>query len=122
MEYEKFLEKIKSVAASETSVDPSGWTSENILWGHCVVVSLIAQDIYGGELVRASIEKHCEHPTVCSHCWNRIDGDDIDFTKEQFPDLNHKELDGEIRSRDTMLDHPDTARRYNVLKNRFDET
>lgn len=121
MEYKEFINTIKSIATSDTSVDPDEWNSDNNLWGHCEVVSLLAQDFYGGELVRAPLEKHHGFANVCAHCWNRVDGVDVDFTEEQFSNIKHTDLTGEVRSRESLLSHSDTAYRYTLLKKRFEE-
>lgn len=114
----EFIAKLKSIAQADTSADPDGWTPENPLWGHCAVVSLLIQDLYGGDLVRGSLKEHPKYGYLRSHYWNRIDGKDIDFTKEQYPDLSYSELQAEVRSRESVLEHPDTVRRYELLKAR----
>lgn len=121
MTFEDFLDAVRNVASSDTSSDPDHWTLTNPLWGHCAVVSLLAQDVYGGELVRGSLKNIPAYAYLRSHFWNRINGTEIDFTQEQYPDLSYAELDGEERTRDSVLEHPDTVRRYRLLKSRFNK-
>ncbi|MCX6793123.1 MAG: hypothetical protein NTY12_03775 [Candidatus Falkowbacteria bacterium] len=119
MNQEEFLRIIKEVASDETSFDPNGWNLDNPLWGHCAVVSLLAQEIFGGELVKGSISGNTKYPYIKSHIWNKIDNKDIDFTAEQYDDLSYKDLTGTISSRDSILNYPDTLRRFDLLKERF---
>lgn len=53
-----FLDLIKKSARKETSFDPENWNEDNPLRGHCAVVSLLAQDYFGGELIRGSLKDH----------------------------------------------------------------
>jgi hypothetical protein len=121
MEYEQFTDAVQGVASKETSADPDEWTLDNPLWGHCAVVALLAQDLYGGELVRGALSDIPKYAHLRSHYWNRIDSAEIDFTAEQYSDLSIKDLVGEARERNTLLEHPDTVRRYRLLKSRFNK-
>lgn len=120
MNKEEFLNIIKEVASTETSADPEHWDKNNPLWGHCAVVSLLAQDIFGGDLVKGSLKNNQKYAHLRSHIWNRIDDVDEDFTQDQYSDLSYKDLIGEVRSRESIYNHPDTIRRYGLLKGRFD--
>ena len=74
------------ICDKNTSSDPDNWTSENPLWGHCAVVSLVAQNIFGGELFRASLE-NTEFAAMRSHYWNTFGMTlltEWDFTAPQF--------------------------------------
>jgi hypothetical protein len=119
MNQKEFLEEIRKVANSETSFDPNGWTNKNTLWGHCAVVSLLAQDIFGGEIIKGSLLNHPKYEYVKSHFWNRIDGSDVDFTAEQYNDLSYKDLKGETYPRELILSYLDTVKRFDLLKQRF---
>ncbi len=118
---ENFLDLIKKAAGRDTSSDPEHWTKENSLWGHCAVVSLLAQDYFGGELVRGSLE-NTQYSSLHSHYWNKLgEGSEVDFTARQFKE-GLPTLDSEIRSRERVLSHPDTQRRYEALKARFNSS
>jgi len=54
---EAFKKLLPSICDKETSQDPDNWTSENPLGGHSTVVSLIAQNLFGGELPHASLSE-----------------------------------------------------------------
>ncbi len=115
----EFLEKVKKIANKDTSFDPDNWTIENPLWGHCVIVSLLAQDYFGGTLVRGSLEKMPKLSHLRSHYWNRLEnGEEIDFTREQFEeDIVFN--DTEIRTRESVLCSLSTQKRYLTLKARL---
>lgn len=116
-----FLDLIKKSARKETSFDPENWNEDNPLWGHCAVVSLLAQDYFGGELIRGSLKDNPEYSYLKSHFWNKLsDTDEIDFTAEQFPIRpNFTEIG--IRPREHVLNHLDTKRRYELLKESFND-
>lgn len=121
MNKEEFLKRIKEIVSSGTSFNPAGWTEENPLWGHCAVVSLLAQELFGGELVKGDLDQYPKYSYLKSHFWNRIDGADIDFTSEQYTDITYKDLKGEVVSRESILDYPDTPERFKLLKERFNK-
>ena len=50
---EQFKQLLPSICDKETTQDAEHWTAENPLCGHCAVVSLVAQNLFGGELLRA---------------------------------------------------------------------
>jgi hypothetical protein len=119
---EQFTLHLKIIAAADTSADPAGWTTDNPLWGHCAVAALLAQDYFGGELVRGDLANHPKYAYLRSHYWNRLpDGQDIDFTSSQYTDLSCTELTSEVRDRNRMLAYPDTKKRYELLKERFED-
>lgn len=112
---EEFRKILLSVCSAETSADPDGWTSENPLWGHCAVVSLVAQNFFGGILLRASL-KGTFFASAGSHYWNKLaDGTEVDFTASQFGDQYPTNLVSETRERTYILSYPQTKRRYELL-------
>lgn len=121
MNVNEFVSILKRVCRADTSADPEGWSEDNPLWGHCAVVALLAQDEFGGEIVKGSLKDHPKYSYLRSHFWNVLpDGQAIDFTAEQYPDLTIDELEPEPRTRKHILSHPDTLHRYNLLKKRFE--
>jgi hypothetical protein len=115
--FEKILPQVCDI---ETSQDPEGWQIDNPLWGHCAVVALLAQNFWGGNLLRASLSsvKGFEH--MRSHYWNQLkDGTEVDFTKSQFKDNYPNNLQAEIRAREYVLSYPETAKRYELLRSRI---
>lgn len=77
--YELFEELLPKICSRETSSRPERYTPKNPLMDHCVVVSLVAQNLFGGELMRAVMEDGD------FHCWNLLpDGTEKDFTASKF--------------------------------------
>jgi hypothetical protein len=67
-----FSQILPKVCMRDTSADPEHWTPENRLWGHCAIVSLLAQEYFGGELLRVSLENVEELKYLRSHYINKI--------------------------------------------------
>lgn len=107
----------RSSASKDTSADP-----ENPLRGHCAVALLLAQDHFSGELMRGALDGYPKYPRFRSHFWNSLPEGETDFTAEQYPDLKFRDLPKELRDRERVLNHPDTQRRYVLLKERFEKT
>lgn len=81
---ELFKELLPKICDKKTSSDPNGWMPENPLWGHCAVVSLVAQNLFGGKIARASLQD-TEFENLRSHYWNLLpNGIGEDFTVSQF--------------------------------------
>ena len=119
MNIEEFKKILPKICDRETSLDPDGWTPENPLWGHCAVVSVLAQQKFGGELLRASLED-TEFARMRSHYWSRLFDDTIeDFTAPQFGDNYPRGLKAETRTVEYVLSNPETNKRYELLLKRF---
>ena len=118
---QRFQKLLLKACAKETSFDPDGWTPENPLWGHCAVVSLLANDYFGGIFVRAFLDE-TPFSSVGSHYWNILaDGTEIDFTRDQFGDTDLRlvgkptKSDGKLIDRDYLLKNAETKKRYDLL-------
>lgn len=129
---EKFREILPLVCDEKTSSDPEGWKAENPLWGHCAVVTLAAQALFGGTLRRGSLEG-TPFEKMRSHYWNRFSDlvvankPDRDYTAIQFH--NHMNwstqetiefmkpivIESEERTREYLLSNADTKKRYQLL-------
>lgn len=118
---ERFSELlVDGLCTRETSANPVGWTPENPTWGHCAVVALVAQNLFGGEIVRAPLDRVPAFAHMRSHYWNFIDGNHHDFTIGQFKGgLAEASLIGTRRARHELLEHLETKRRYKELAYRF---
>lgn len=118
---ERFSELlVDGLCTRETSADPAGWTPENPTWGHCAVVALVAQNLFGGEIVRAPLDRVPAFVHMRSHYWNFFDGNHHDFTVGQFKGgLAEASLIGTRRARHELLDHSETKRRYKELAYRL---
>jgi len=126
---ERFRELLPLICDEATSADPRGWTSQNPLWGHCAVVSLAAQALFGGKLIRGSLEG-TPFAKMRSHYWNQWEDQpdpvnprrhgraplNSDFTAAQFGDSYpiNPEI-GEERSREYLLSNSETKKRYHAL-------
>lgn len=117
----EFQKIIQDICFRDTSADPEHWSTENPLWGHCAVVSLLAQDHFGGALMRQSLAGIPELEYLRSHYSNKLpDSTDADFTLEQFRGKLPPYLPKEERRREHTLSNFDTLKRYELLKNRFE--
>lgn len=132
--FKRFIELLPSICDRETSSDPNGWTSDNPLWGHCAVVSLVAQNLFGGKLYRASLEG-TKFAFMRSHYWNMLPfhcyndpHGEVDFTASQFGGGDLNNLVGEPRTREYVLYDPETRKpreimgRYKLLAFRLART
>ena len=110
--------------SKETSSDPDNWRSDDPARGQCAVAALLVWDFYGGEILRASLEKVPGYEGMRSHYWNRLpSGLEVDFTADQFKgkarDLVPR---GEVRTREYLLENPKTKARYELLKSVLDSS
>lgn len=110
---------VESAWCRETSADPDGWAENNPAWGQCAVTALLVQDLFGGVIWRAELD-------TGSHYFNDLRGAQmVDLTGQQFGPNWKADLAGrdwfsdELRTRAELLAHPDTARRYELLRSRF---
>jgi len=126
-EISKLEEAIRKSWSKETSSDPEKWAYENPAWGQCAVTALLVNDYLGGDIVWA--EAKLPDGKGISHYFNRIEGREIDLTRRQFPEgtiipagiEKKKEYDS---TREYVLLAPGstTRQRYEILKERVDET
>ena len=126
MTSQEFRVVLPQICIQETSFDPDRWTPDNPLWGHCAVVSLLANDYFGGGFVRAFLD-NTPFADVGSHYWNVLpDGTEYDFTKEQFGDIKLQlegkptKSDGKPIDREYLLKNPETKKRYELLRTRLE--
>ena len=69
-------------AWSKETCWPKCWNSKNPAAGHCRVTALIVQKLLGGKIMFAEIQKKPKY----THFWNKLpSGQEVDFTKSQFP-------------------------------------
>jgi len=120
--FNNFEQKLLLICDQDTSLDEPGWTKDNPLYGHCAVVSLLAQDIWGGKLLRASLANVLGYEHFRSHYWNLLPNEiQKDFTRSQFQGSYPQNLIVEERSREYVLSYPETVKRYELLKERFNK-
>src|SRR3989338_958114 len=107
----------------DTSADMENWSEDNPAWGQCAVTALTVQDFLGGEILRLDLTKHPD-PKVAvmrSHYFNRINGEMLDVSSDQFGDINRfyafRSSNGIIvRNRHYFLKNQDTRSRYAHLR------
>lgn len=58
------------------------WSATNASRGHCAMSALTVHDHLGGQLLCAEV--HRDGQRFGYHWWNRLDGTDVDFTRDQF--------------------------------------
>ena len=110
---------IPTICAKETSSSPELWTCENPTQGHCAIVSVLAQEQYGGEIVRVSL-KDTPYKNLRSHYFNVMSGKEVDFTRDQFEgEIPYYDKERIIVSPDVILSFPGTQERYLLLKSRL---
>lgn len=102
---------LREAWAADTSAQ-STWSADCPSQGQCAVTALVVQDYLGGRIVRGEVEG-------VSHYWNRVAGEDIDLTRDQF--VRFVLVNTSVRAREYILSFPDTARRYNTLRRRVAE-
>jgi deoxycytidylate deaminase len=116
---EKFQELLPLICDGMTTQSPDRWSRRNPLLGHCAVVSTVAQSIFGGKLLRASLLEVPEFAYARSHYINEFpNGEKMDFTKPQF-EGKYPSLIFEEKSRDYVLSYPETAARFRLLSSRL---
>jgi hypothetical protein len=114
------LEEVKNIlenAWCKETAHSSAWESyeqKPKSTGQCAVTTLVVNDYFGGEIIRgyATVYK-------ISHYWNRINGVDVDFTRDQF-DPNVQFDDVQTRTREYLESNADTMNRYHLLKERVE--
>ena len=69
---------VEAALPSSWSIKTSGgWQAHNPARGQCNVTALLVNDLYGGDILKTPLPDG-------DHFYNRINGDRIDFTAEQF--------------------------------------
>lgn len=84
-ELSEIFDLVLASCSRETSSDPANWTEDNPLYGHCAIVAIIINGIFGGKILRASLLKVKGYEKMSSHYWNRLpNGVEVDLTSGQF--------------------------------------
>lgn len=114
------LEQIALICKQDTSSDPDGWTTENPLWGHCAIVAVLIQEIYSGDIWRASLLHLPRLAHVRSHYGNRLpSGAILDATAKQFGDNFLPMLLLRASSREHILGNEATLARFTLFRDRY---
>lgn len=111
-QYKEYKNILQKICKKDTCQSREGWSGDNPFKGHCTVVSLLTQDIFGGEILWSSLNGT---GFIGNHYWNLLpNGQEVDFTSDQFGD-NCPKLIGEVRKREFLLSSQDTEMKYNRL-------
>lgn len=108
-------EKLKAAPSQawskETCYEPQQdvWLKENPAMGQCYVTALVLNDYLGGEILKA------KSSNGVSHYWNSVDGEEIDFTRSQFPE-------DEVFTKPVMVlrENLEENERYRILKEKVE--
>ena len=94
-----------------------GWSSKNSAYGQCYVTTLIVNDYFGGEILKAKFGEGT------GHFWNLINNKEIDLTRSQF-DKSEVIPKPTIHSREEIEKNPKYVKynqRYLILKKRVEK-
>lgn len=123
MEIKELAELLRQCWSKETSYDPTGWTKSNPAWGQCAVTAFIVTDYFGGDLIAAGaiLPNGARTP----HYFNRIEGNIVDLTQEQFPEGTvisdiQVAVEGFCVERDRDFFAASTHERYKLLKSKLE--
>ncbi|MBN2459612.1 hypothetical protein JXB28_04980 [Candidatus Woesearchaeota archaeon] len=110
--------------SKDTTLDEKNWAAENPSWGQCAVTALVVNDYLGGEIVWALAK--LPDGTDISHYFNKIKGEEKDYTRMQFPEGTQVPA-GVTRAktfastREYILSYESTRQRYELLKGKVSE-
>lgn len=109
--------------SAETSANPS-WSEANKPLGQCAVTACVVEDYFGGEILNTKAK--LPDGSIDSHYYNSIDGQEVDLTRDQFPEgtvfsagaPKHGDYES---TREYILSFPTTRQRYEVLRDKVDD-
>ncbi len=118
----RFFLYLRAAWSKETSADPKNWAPINPAWGQCAVSVLMLQRAFGGEIFRLPIPRDSRKKITAlgSHYFNKINGQIIDVSAEQFEEREYKHIIAKVRlampqKREELLENPDTRKRLELL-------
>jgi hypothetical protein len=115
--FAEFEALIRRICDRETSLCPDSWTRHNPLLGQGAVVALLAHELFGGFILKASLMR-TPFAEIGYHYWNRISsGERIDFTEGQFG-RRLLRLDGDPKRPEMVLCDKSIEERYKLLRSR----
>ena len=68
----KFAELLPNICGRETVRNPEVWTDKNPLIGQCAIVSVIAQEFFGGTLLQTFLNEYPEFAYLRSYFVNEL--------------------------------------------------
>lgn len=116
----RFKRILPKICGKDTSYDPDGWTTKNMLWGHGAVVSLLAQSLFQGGILGISL-KGTKFAKMKFHFWNILpDKLQVDFTRAQFNKEYPDKSGAEKIESSLLLANKNTLKRFELLQERFE--
>ncbi|MGI9528446.1 MAG: YunG family protein [Acidimicrobiia bacterium] len=114
----RVIDAIRGSWSAETSSTPDEWSTEVPAKGQCDASSFVAWEYLGGDLVLGQV--FADGAQTEHHYWNRIDGEDLDLTGEQFTngeDIREIATLGseQLRTQQGSM-KPDVASRIGVMR------
>ena len=94
--------------SAETAFWPERWTPDRPSVGQCAVTSMLVFDRFGGDILRTVNQG-------APHYWNRIDGLEVDLTRDQFDLWDPEEQVTPVNRNDVESSGPTLADRYQRL-------
>lgn len=117
---EEFCQMMPRICMRDSSADPDGWSKERPFWGHCLVVSLLMQAVYGGALLRRSLKGVAGFEHFGSHYSNRLpDGTEWDLTAGVLRDKLGEDVPKDEYPREKALSRINNLREYLVFRKAF---
>ena len=99
---------IRAAWGYDTSEDPDEWSTDNPARGQCAVTALLIRDLFGGDILIATVFPSAGPPRE-RHAWNRLpSGIEVDLTADQF---RNGESVGPPEVREPRAE-PDDRKRY----------
>lgn len=109
---DELFSKLLGAYSGETLPDPARFDPENPTAGQCSITSVIVNDAFGAEIWKVTM------PWGGSHHFNKINGEVVDLTSDQFSSKNIpvNYAAGEKVDRTEALSSEVKIRNYNRLK------
>lgn len=107
--------------SKKTSSDPRRWTESNPAYGQSLVIALLIQHFFGGEVLCASLENVPGYEKLERHYWNQLsDGSEVDLSAKQFQD-GFRDLvpNGDVVSVEYLLSDSCVERRYAMVYDKY---
>ena len=120
MTIDEFKTRIERAWCLETcySGDRASWSIDRPSTGQCTVTAMLFYDYFGGQIIRG---KNLEYNII--HYWNRVDGEEIDLTFQQFlPEKRNIVFSStRIVDKSILMRISSVRKRYDLLKRRFED-
>lgn len=118
----EFEQVLPQICDAKIAKHPDSWTPDNPLFGTCVPVAVVAQRLFGGKLLRASLKPFPEisRKYMNWHWMNRLpNGESRDFTQAQFGNEYPRGMQFIEIPISRVANIPDVAQRSDLLYKRL---